>query len=80
MFNEESWAIQGATAAYGPSYFDMGRRAAGLIVRIIKDPKTASPPIEPVAKFDLVLNYRTAKYIGLHLSPEILKKADKVIR
>lgn len=80
MFNEESWAIQGATAAYGPSYLDMGRLAAGIIVRIIKGQSPASIPIERARKFDFVVNYRIANYIGLRLSPQILNKADKVIR
>lgn len=80
MFNEESWVIQGAVAAYGPSYLDMGRHAGGILARIIKGQSPASIPIERAGKFDLVVNYRIANYIGLRLSPEILKKADKVIR
>jgi putative ABC transport system substrate-binding protein len=80
MFNEESWAIAGATAAYGPNYLDMGRRAAILIEKILKGQKPASLPIERAAKFDLTINYRNANFIGLRLSREILKKADKVIR
>ena len=80
MFNEEAWAIQGALAAYGPSYLDMGRRAAGLLDRIIKGAPAASLPVERAAKFDLTLNYRTANFIGIQFSPDMLKKADKVIR
>jgi len=80
MFNEEAWAIQGALAAYGPSYLDMGRRAAGLIDRIIKGAPAASLPIERASKFDLTLNYRTANFIGFQFSQAMLKKADKVIR
>ena len=80
MFNEESWAISGAMAAYGPDYLDMGKRAAGLIDKILKGQKPASLPIERAVKFDLTLNYRTANFIGFHLAPAILKKADKVIR
>lgn len=80
MFNEESWAIRGALAAYGPSYLEMGRRAAGLIDRILKGTPPAALPIERAAKFDLTLNYRTATFIGFQFSPAMLKKADKVIR
>jgi putative ABC transport system substrate-binding protein len=80
MFNEESWAIQGATAAYGPSYLDMGRRAGGMIGRILKNPKSALPAIERADKFDFIVNYRTASFIGLHVPPAVLKRADKVIR
>jgi len=80
MFNEESWAIGGAMAAYGPDYLDMGKRAAILIDKILKGQKPASLPIERAVKFDLTLNYRTANFIGFHLAPAMLKKADKVIR
>ncbi len=80
MFNEESWAINGATAAYGPNYLDMGRRAGGLIELIIKGKPPASLPVERATKFDLTINYRAAKFIGFELPTPLLKKADKVIR
>jgi len=80
MFNEESWAIRGALAAYGPSYLDMGRRAAGLIDRILKGAAPVALPIERATKFDLTLNYRTATFISFQFAPAMLKRADKVIR
>ena len=80
MFNEEVWAINGALAAYGPSYLEMGRLAAGYVDKIIKGEKPESLPIVRASKFDLTLNYRTANFIGLRFSPEMVKKADKVIR
>jgi len=80
MFNEESWAIGGALAAYGPNYLEMGRQAGRLADRIIKGESPASLPIERASKFDLTLNYRTANFIGVKLTPEMLRKADKVIR
>jgi len=80
MFNEESWAILGATAAYGPSYLDMGRRAGAMIGRILKDPKTALPVIQRAEKFDFIVNYRTANFMGMKLPPAVLKRADKIIR
>lgn len=80
MFNEESWAIRGALAAYGPSYLDMGRRAAALIDQILKGAAPAALPIERATKFDLTLNYRTATFIGFQFSPAMLKRADKIIR
>jgi ABC-type uncharacterized transport system substrate-binding protein len=80
MFNQESWAIAGALAAYGPNYLAMGRQAARMIDKIIKGEKPASLNIERAAKFDLILNYRTARFLDLKLTPEIVKKADKVIR
>jgi putative ABC transport system substrate-binding protein len=80
MFNEESWAIAGALAAYGPNYLEMGRQAGRLAGRLIKGESAAALPIERASKFDLTLNYRTASFIGVKLPGEILKKADKVIR
>jgi putative tryptophan/tyrosine transport system substrate-binding protein len=80
MFNEEGWAINGALAAYGPNYLAMGRQAGVLADKIIRGESAASLPLERASKFDLTLNYRTASFIGLQLSPEMLKKADKVIR
>jgi putative tryptophan/tyrosine transport system substrate-binding protein len=80
MFNEESWAISGALAAYGPNYLAMGRQAGRLADKIIKGESPAALPLERGSKFDLTLNYRTARLIGLDLSPAMLKKADKVIR
>jgi putative tryptophan/tyrosine transport system substrate-binding protein len=80
MFSGESWAVRGAMAAYGPSYYEMGRQAARLVEMIMKGHKPKSLEIQRANKFELILNYRTAKLIGVTLSPEVLKKADKVIR
>lgn len=80
MFDEEMWAIRGALAAYGPSNYQMGRQAAGLVDKILKGQKPENLPVEAARKFDLVINFRTANAIGLTIPPDILKKADRVIR
>ena len=80
MFNEEAWVIAGAMAAHGPDYLQMGRQAGQLAARILKGQSPSSLPIQRAAKFDLTLNYRTANAIGIPLSPEMLKKANRVIR
>ncbi len=80
MFHEEAWAIKGAMAAYGPSYYEMGRQAARLVEVIIKGRKPETLPIERANKFDLTVNYRTANFIGRTYSRDFLKMADKVIR
>jgi putative ABC transport system substrate-binding protein len=80
MFNEDFWAIRGAMAAYGPNYYEMGRQAARLVEAILKGRKAETLPIQRANKFDLTLNYRTANFIGVNLSQEMLKKADRVIR
>jgi putative ABC transport system substrate-binding protein len=80
MFNEEPWAIAGAMAAYGPGYLQMGRQAGRIAQRILQGQAPASLSVERAAKFDLILNYRTANAIGIDLSRDMLKKADRVIR
>ena len=80
MFNEEVWAIRGALAAYGPSNYQMGHQAAGLADKILKGQKPEDLPVEAVRKFDLTINFRTANAIGLTIPPDLLKKADRVIR
>jgi putative ABC transport system substrate-binding protein len=80
MFNEEPWAIKGALGAYGPSAYQMGRQAAGLVDKILKGQKPENLPVEPARKFDLIINFRTANAIGLTIPPDMLKKADRVIR
>lgn len=80
MFNEEGWAIAGATAAYGPSYLEMGRHAAGIIDQILKGKAPATIAVVRSRKFDLTINYRGAKYIGLQLPGALLKKANLIIR
>ena len=80
MYSDQSWAIKGALAAYGPDYYEMGRQAARMVDAILKGRKPQTLPVKYVAKFALTLNYRTANFIGLRLSQDMLKKADKVIR
>ena len=80
MFDEEMWAIRGALGAYGPSAYQMGRQAAGLVDKILKGQKPENLPVEPARKFDLIINFRTANAIGLTIPPDMLKKADRVIR
>ena len=80
MFNEDFWAVRGAMASYGPNYNEMGRQAAGLVEAILKGRKAETLPLQRANKFDLTLNYRIANFIGIGLSQEMLKKADRVIR
>jgi putative ABC transport system substrate-binding protein len=80
MSNEEVWAIAGAMAAHGPGYLEMGRQAGRLAERILKGQRAGALPLERAAKFELILNYRTATAIGVRFSQEMLKKADRVIR
>ena len=80
MFSEEIWVTQGGLAGYGPNYYQMGRQGARLADKILKGAKAKDLPVERASKFDLVINLRTANAIEISIPPELLKRADRVIR
>ena len=72
-------ARDGALIAYGPDYVDLNRRAASYVERILKGTKPADLPVQQPTKFDLVINLRTAKALGLTVPSKLLLTADQVI-
>jgi len=74
------WASGGALMSYGPNTDEMARRVAAHVDKILKGVKPSDIPVERPAKFELVLNLNAAKQIGLTIPPNVLARADRVIR
>src|SRR6266542_2719038 len=75
-----SYVEEGGLMVYGPSLFDMHRRSAYYVDKILKGAKAADVPVEQPKKFEFIVNLKAAKQIGLTIPPNVLARADKVIR
>ena len=80
MFPDKLFVDSGGLMSYGPNITDNFRRAAVYVDKILKGAKPSDLPVERSMKFDFVINLKTAKQIGLTIPPNVLVRADRVIK
>jgi putative ABC transport system substrate-binding protein len=79
MASQSEYAEAGALLAYGTDHRDSFRRAATFVDRILKGAKPADLPVEQATKFELTVNSRTAKAMGIVIAPAVVSRADRII-
>jgi putative ABC transport system substrate-binding protein len=79
VYNSRYWIAEGGLVSYGPDVLDQYRRTAGYVDRILRGTKPADLPVQAPTKYELVINFKTAKALGLAIPDKLLALADEVI-
>jgi putative ABC transport system substrate-binding protein len=80
IYHYSEFVEAGGLMSYGPDNTDLWQRAADFVDKILKGAKPADLPVQQATKFEFLVNLKAAKQIGLTIPPNVLARADKVIR